>query len=120
MATFQKLVLSGSTGGQPVDVAATATPGTIIHATGTNATDIDEVWLYATNNDAGSADLELTIEFGGTATKDTITVTVPYQDGLTLVVPGLPLVGTGSVARNVQAFAPAGVSVTGYVNRIVA
>lgn len=119
MATFQKGLLSGSDEGQPVDVAATASPGTVVHLTAASATQIDEVWLYATNNDAGSADSLLSVEFGGTAASNLIAVEVPYQDGLTLVLPGLPLTGDGSSGSNVRAFGPAGLSVTGYINRIV-
>jgi len=59
-----KTLLSGSTGGMPIKVVATATTGTTIHATGTSASIIDEVWLYATNT--SSAAVNLTIEFGST------------------------------------------------------
>jgi hypothetical protein len=45
MATFSKLVLSGSTDGRMVLVAATATLGTTIHTA--HATDQDEIWLWA-------------------------------------------------------------------------
>ncbi len=38
-----KVLLSGSTGGMPIKVVATATTGTTIHATGTSASIIDEV-----------------------------------------------------------------------------
>ena len=119
MATYSKELLSGSTGGRPIKVAATATPGTTIHATGISSTAVDEVWLYAHNTD--SADVVLTLEFGGvTSPDDLLTVTVPAEDGLLLLVPGLPLTGDGAAAREIKAFAAVAddVTITGYVNRI--
>jgi hypothetical protein len=119
MATFTKVLLSGSTRGRGIKVAATATPGTTIHTTGTSATTIDEVWLYAYNGHSG--DVLTTIEFGGTASPDdTIKVTIPFQSGLVLVAPGLTLTGDGSDGLVVKAFAATAdvVTVHGYVNRI--
>ena len=119
MATFTKVLLSGSTQGKPIKVVATATTGTTIHATGTSATIIDEVWLYAYNSSTGP--VALTVEYGGTTAPDqNIVVTIPAQSGLTLVVPGLILTGTGAAANNVTAFAGSAnvITVSGYVNRI--
>jgi len=119
MATFTKVLLSGSTRGRGIKVAATATPGTTIHTTGTSATTIDEVWLYAYNGH--SSDVLLTVEYGGTASPDdTIKVTIPDQSGLVLVAPGLTLTGDGSAGLVVKAFAATAdvVTIHGYVNRI--
>jgi hypothetical protein len=119
MATFTKTLLSGSTQGKPIKVAATATTGTTIHATGTSSANIDEVWLYAYNSSTGP--VALTVEFGGTTAPDqNIKIDVPATSGLTLVVPGLVLTGTGAAANNVTAFAGTAnvVTVSGYVNRI--
>lgn len=119
MATFDKVLLSGSTNGRMVKVAATATAGTLIHATGTSATIEDEIWLYAVNSDTTAR--KLTIEFGGTsAPDDLIELTIAAESGLVLVVPGLVLTGTGSAANNVRAFAATAnvISIGGYVNRI--
>ena len=119
MATYSKVALSGSTGGRLIKVAATATTGTTIHATGTSASIVDEVWLYAVNSDTTAR--KLTIEFGGTsAPDDLIELTVAAESGLVLVVPGLILLGTGSAARTVSAFCATAnvVSIGGYVNRI--
>ena len=119
MATFTKTLLSGSTRGKGIKVAATATPGTTIHATGPSATTIDEVWLYAYNSDT-TARL-VTIEYGGTTSPDdTIKVTIPAQSGLVLVAPGLTLTGDGSAGLVVKAFAATAdvVTIHGYVNRI--
>ncbi len=113
MTTITKLNLSGSTSGRPVKVVATATAGTLVHTA--HATDLDELWLWAVNSD--TVDRKLTIEAGGvTAPDDLIEFTVPAEDGLHLVIPGIPY--TGSVV--VRAFAAAAnvVTVSGYVNRI--
>jgi hypothetical protein len=119
MATFSKVKLSGSTNGRGILVAATTSTGTTIHATGTSSTVLDEVWLYAYNSD--TAAVTLTIEFGGTtAPNDNIKLSIPANSGLTLVVPGLILSGTGSAASTITAFAGTTnkIVITGYINRI--
>jgi len=64
MAVFSGGVLSGSSNGRPIPVAATATPGTLIHTVGAGTTGFDEVMLFASNITVTAA--TLTIEFGGT------------------------------------------------------
>lgn len=110
---IERRILSGSTDGRPVKVAATATAGTTIHTA--HATSIDEVWLWAVNTDTTAR--KLTVELGGTsAPDDLIEVTIPAEGGLVLVAPGLSV--TGSVV--VRAFAATAnvVNVVGFVNRI--
>lgn len=119
MATFAKIKLSESTNGRMIKVAATATAGTLIHATGTSASVLDELWLYATNDD--TSDILLTIEFGGvTSGDDLIRQTITARSGLVLLVPGLILTGTGAAAVNVRAFAGTAnkINIGGYVHRI--
>ena len=119
MATYSKVKLSGSTEGKAIKVAQTASTGTTIHATGTSASIIDEVWLYAYNS-SGSA-VTLTIQFGGTTAVDNdIKLSIPSTSGLTLIVPGLILTGDGSSANTVYAYAGTTnvVTISGYVNRI--
>lgn len=121
MATFTKVLLSGSTQGKAIKVAATTSgsAGTTIHATGTSSTVIDEVWLYAYNS--ASTSTVLTIQFGGvTAVDNEIKLSIPPTSGLTLVVAGLVLTGTGSAANTIAAYAATTnvVTVSGYVNRI--
>ena len=119
MATFTKVPLSGQVDGSPIKVVATASTGTTIHTTGTSASVIDEIWLYAYNSDT-SARL-LTIQYGGTtAVDDDIKLTIPAQSGLTLVVPGLILSGTGSAGNVIAAYAATAnvITVSGYINRI--
>jgi len=119
MATYSKVLLSGSTQGKGIKVVATASTGTTIHATGTSSTTEDEIWLYAYNSDTAAR--LLTIQFGGTTSPDNdIKVTIPSQSGLTLVVPGLVLTGTGAAANTVYAYAATAnvITISGYVNRI--
>lgn len=115
MTTYSKQLLSGSTNGRPIKVAATATPGTTIHTAVSGTTDVDEVWLWAVNSDTITR--KLTIEFGGTSSPDdTIEVGVPSESGLILVVPGF-VIQNGLV---IKAFAAAAnvVLIGGFINRI--
>ena len=118
MATYSKVALSGASAGVPIAVVATTSTGTTIHATGTSSTTIDEIWLYATNT--STAAVVLTIQYGGTATLNQIQQTIPANSGLTLIVPGLILTGTGSAANTVYAYAGTAsvVNISGYVNRV--
>ena len=119
MAVFTKQLLSGSTQGKAIKVAATASTGTTIHATGTSSSVIDEVWLYAYNSSTGP--VTLTIQYGGTTAVDNdIKIDIPPTSGLTLIVPGLILTGTGAAANTVYAYAGTTnvITITGYVNRI--
>lgn len=93
--------------------------GTTIHATGTSSTIIDEVWLYAYNSDVAAR--QLVIQYGGATYIDNDTkVIIPAQSGLTLVIAGLILTGTGSAANTISAYASVAnvITVSGYVNRI--
>lgn len=120
MATFERVKLSGSTSGRGIKIVGT-TSGTanVLHTTGVSSVVEDEIWLYAYNSDTSSR--VLTVLFGGTSTPDDeIKLTIGSQTGLTLVVPGLILVGTGAAGVSVAAFASVTnvVTIQGYVNRI--
>jgi hypothetical protein len=118
MATYAKTILSGSTDGKAVKVAATATPGTTIHTGSSTAADLHEVWLYAQNTDTTAR--KLTIEWGGTASPDDlIELTVPAESGLVLVAPGLLIKGNATPLV-IRAFAATAdvVTIHGYVNTI--
>jgi len=120
MATFSKDILSSSTNGRAIKVAATGTPGTTIHTGSTTTTTYDEVWLYAQNTDTTAR--KLTIEWGNTTSPDDlIEITVPAESGLMLVVPGLIIKGAAT-ALVVRAFAATTnvITIHGYVNRITA
>ena len=118
MATFAKQVLSGSTDGKGILVAATSTSGTTIHTGSATSTVIDEVWLYAVNTSASA--VKLTIEYGGTtAPNDNIEFTVPAEAGLYLIVPALLIKGNATPLV-IRAFAATTnvIVVHGYINRI--
>jgi hypothetical protein len=116
MAIFSKVLLSGSTNGRAIAVAATATPGTLIHTAQSGTTGIDEVWLYAMNSSTNT--VKLTVEFGGTSVSDQIELNIPGESGLVLVCPGLTL----NNELVVRAFAATTnvLSISGYANRITA
>ncbi len=113
MASYNKVILSGSTDGRPIKVTQTSTAGDTIHTA--HASAIDEIYLYACNTQAAA--ILLTIEFGGvTSPDDLIEFSIPGHSGLYCVCPGLPL--TNSLA--VKAFAASAnlIIITGFVNRI--
>jgi hypothetical protein len=95
MATFTKQILSGSTDGKAVKVAATATAGTTIHTGSATATTIDEIWLYAVNSSASG--VKLTLEWGEATEPDgNIELNVTGESGLVLLVPGLLIQGNAT------------------------
>lgn len=119
MATYVKTLLSSSSTGAPTTVVATASTGTTIHTTGTSASVIDEVWLYA--NNTSTSPVLLTVQFGGTgAVQHAKPITLAPQSGDVLIVAGLPLTGDGTTGSTVAAFAATAsvITISGYVNRI--
>jgi hypothetical protein len=117
MATYSRQLLSGSTNGRTIPVAATATPGTLLHTAQASVTGFDEVYAWVSNVSAGA--VLLTIEWGGSADPGDHMVkllSIPPNS------PPIPVL-TGQVLQNglnVRAFASVGgtINVTGYVNRI--
>ena len=117
MATFAKQLLSGSTNGKAIKVAAESTAGTTIHTAVSGTSDMDEIWLYAVNS--STSNVKLTLEWGeATAPDGNIEQTVPAESGLMLLTPGL-LLQNGLV---VKAFAGTTnvITMLGYANRITA
>lgn len=117
MATAKKRLLSGSTDGKPIKVAAGATAGTLIHTAvaGTTAGTVDEIWLWAYNS--YTSPQTLTIEFGGAAAPDqNISIVLDQIVGLVPIIPGLILQN----GLTVRAFASAVnvITVSGFVNTI--
>lgn len=116
MATYSKILLSGSTNGKPIAVAATATLGTTIHTAIAGTTALDEIWLWATNV-SGSA-VNLTIEWGGAGDANLAmkTISIPALTRIQII--------DGQLLQNalvVTAFAGTTnvINLTGYVHRIV-
>lgn len=115
MSVYTKQKLSGSTNGRQIKVAATTTPGTLIHTAVAGIVDWDEIWVYVTNNHTTS--LSLTLQWGGTTSPDDyIQMSIPSKTGLYLIVPGL-ILQNGLILR---AFAQTTnlLCISGWVNRI--
>ena len=119
MATFTRELLSGSTSGRPIQVAATATPGTLIHTAIAGATSYDEVYIWASNITAAPA--TLTVEWGGVSDPASHMVkgyiiaanSAPVPIAVGQVLNGASVVRAFSTTTNT-------VNITGYVNRITA
>jgi hypothetical protein len=117
MATYSRQLLSGSTNGREIPVAATATPGTLLHTAVAGTASFDEIYLWVSNVTGSAA--TLTIEFGGvTDPGDHLTkqVSVPANS------PPIPI-ATGQVLQNslvCRAFSgtASALNISGYVNRI--
>lgn len=115
MTTFTKYLLSGSTNGRQIKVAATSSPGTTLHTAVSGTSDIDEIWLYAYNSD--TVDRELTLQWGGTTSPDDdVKVTIPAKSGKMLVIAGETL--QNSLVVKAYAAATNVIMVSGFVNRI--
>ncbi len=118
--SISKVALSASVDGRGVKIVATASSGTTIHTaqSGNGDNNYDEVWMWAYNS--GTADIEITIQFGGTATPDDdIVVTIPFDAGLVPVLAGLVL--QNSLIVRAYAVGNANlVMLHGFVNRIAA
>lgn len=117
MATYSRMLLSGSTSGRPTKVVQTATPGTLLHTAVAGAASFDEVYAWVTN-DSGAA-VALTVEFGGVTDPDDLIVkqvSIPANSVPVPILSGQVLNG-GLIVR---AFAGSAnvLVVTGYVNRI--
>lgn len=86
---------SASTNGRPIAIAATATPGTLLHTAVTGTDSIDAVTVEVSNTTAGQ--LTLTIEFGGTSSSDHIEWTIPRET--TMVVLDRARINNGLAVR---------------------
>ena len=123
MATITKQFLSASTQGKGIKVTTTATDGTgdaglsnanPLHVAVSGTTDIDEVWIYASNTSTSA--VILTIEFGDAGNVQHNVVTTVAASSTELVVPGLILHN----GLNVRAFAATEdvITIFGFVNRL--
>lgn len=99
MALTKEFLTGGTGDGTGIKIAATTLGGaSTVHTV--PASKEDTIRILATNNDTTSRNL--TLLWGAeTAIDDEITVTIPPQAGLLLVIPGLPL----GAAKVVKAFA---------------
>jgi hypothetical protein len=112
--TYTKNILSGSTSGASISVAATSSPGTTIHTAVAGSSDIDEVWIYAVNLDNESRTLYL--QWGGVAAKDLIPVNLDPNEGIRCIIPGYPVNG----GLEIKAYGDEAdkIAIHGFVNEI--
>jgi hypothetical protein len=113
---YKKRKLSASADGRGIKVAATASPGTLVHAAlpSVSANEWDAIWIRAVNT-SGSP-VKLTLEWGGTASPDDqVEITLPAESGFTEVIPGHVLQN----GVEVRAFAATAnvIVLHGFVNR---
>ena len=117
MATYSRILLSGSTSGRNIPVVQIVTAGTLIHTAVAGAASFDEIYLWAANVTAAA--VTLTLEWGGvTDPGDHLikALSIPANS------PAIPLI-TGEVLNGgliLRAFASVtlAINVSGYVNRI--
>lgn len=115
MATYTKLILSGSTDGMGIVITPTATAGETVHTA--HATSLDEIWAWVSN--LHNAAVTITIEWGGATDPDNLlvkTLSIPANS------PPIPVV-TGQILTNSKVFKMFAsvadkIVVSGYVNRI--
>jgi hypothetical protein len=112
---YKKRKLSASADGRGIVVAATASPGTLIHDALTSIAhnEWDEVTLRAVNQ-SGSA-VKLTVEWGDVTSADQVEITIPPESGFVEVIPRHVLQN----AKSVRAFAATAnvIVLHGFVNR---
>lgn len=111
-----RVKLSGSTNGLGIKVTGTSSAADVtIHTA--DATALDQVWLYAINNDVDGEVRTLTVAWGAETDPDNLIITtVPCKAGPILITPGL--VATGSVVIGAWADEASDVVIYGYVDRI--
>lgn len=118
MATYSRLLLSGSTSGREIPVVAVATAGTLIHTAIAGSASFDEVYLWASNVTGAAA--TLTVEWGGVTDPGDHMVkaySIPANSAPIPIATGQVLNG-GLVVRAFSGTASA-INIGGYVNRIV-
>ena len=114
MATISKQLLGGSTNGMPISLTTAVTSGAVtIHTAVSGTTDIDEVWIWATNIHTGA--VVLTLEVGTTDEDQHIKATI-QPDETVLVCPGLAL-QNGKIIKGFASTANK-CNVFGYANRM--
>lgn len=118
MGTYSRALLSASTNGRGVKVAATAIgSGTVVHTATAVSGAFDEIYLWASNSDV--VDRFLTIGWGGTSSPDdliTPLIRIPAGSGPIPVVMGQVL--NGGLVVKVSADAANVISIFGQVNHI--
>ena len=105
-------ILSGSTDGKPIDVTSTTSGAAdTIHTGVASATNIDFLWLDATNDSA--ADVDLYLGWGGVSAAETIgPITIPASGGPQRVAERWPI--RNSQLVKAWASSASDIKITGY------
>jgi hypothetical protein len=117
MGTYSKIVLSGSTDGEPIKLTATA-PSTAntLHTMVTGAAQsIDEVWIYAQPQVTTAFLLSLSLGATTVTARLRQTITGDDKKGLVLVSPGL--VGRNAKVMKAWVTTTSICEIWGFVNR---
>ena len=113
MATYTKVILSGSTAGEPIDLSSTSAE-TTIHTAANASSTLDEIWLWAANTT--TTNQMLRVQYNSTLATKRAQQTIPAQGGWILVCPGV-IMSSGVITALSTATA-SDVHIMGYVNRI--
>lgn len=108
-----RVLLSGSTNGRPIAIAATATPGTLLHTVSGDTDVLGAVTLWATNTTA--AQVTLTLELGGTSASDNISLKIAANT-TTKVLDGATF--DGAVVLRAFAGSTPAINIFGFENRL--
>lgn len=114
MASYTKQFFSGSTNGTPIPLTSTDSLGAATIHTCASDTNKNEIWLWGWNK--STAAVAAYIELGDTVSP--IVKIVPAQDGLYVLVPGIPLQNAKLVRGYCSTTSTSALYVGGYVNRI--
>lgn len=117
MASYSRQLLSGSTNGTVIPVAATSTPGTLVHTALSGTVGFDEIYLWVSNVTTAAA--TLTIEYGGVTDPGshiTKALSIPANSPPINILAGQVL-NNGLIVRAFSGTASA-LNLSGYVNRI--
>lgn len=108
-------ILSGSTNGRPISIAATSSPGTLIHQS-INQAGINighQLHLHAINSD--SSDHILTLQLGGVTATDDLSIVIKANSQVQEILNGNNLFQNGVVIRG-YADSANKILVYGYIN----
>lgn len=105
--------LSQCVNGAPIAVAATSSPGTILHTSSGTPTQNDELFVYACNT--GTATTNLFFQLAGTGSNNVIVNTIPASGGLSLQIPGCII--TSGQSLRAYASVTNNINVVGYYQR---